>query len=341
MGQAARSTLADIARAAGVSPATVDRALNNREGVHARTRAIVLQAARRLGYLPEETAADAADPAPLAFLLPAGTNRFIHNLGAQIEAQAAARPDVTARVEMIEGFDPQTLASRIASLPEEVRGLGLVAIDHPLVREAVRALVARGTAVVTLASDIHNVPRLAYVGIDNRQAGRLAAYLTGRFHGAGRPGKVALFAGSLAYRGHEEREAGFRHALAEMFPELAIVALREIRDDRTRAREEALALLRQHPDLSAIYNVGGGASGIAAAIAETGRTGSVTVIAHELTEATKAALLAGSIDALIDQNPRVEAREALAALSAAARGEVYRVIQPRIQVVFRENIPDD
>src|SRR5207245_11256384 len=44
-----RSTLTDIAREAGVSPATVDRVLNNRPGVRARTREIVIELAQRLG----------------------------------------------------------------------------------------------------------------------------------------------------------------------------------------------------------------------------------------------------------------------------------------------------
>ncbi len=75
-------------------------------------------------------------------------------------------------------------------------------------REALRSLAADDVKVVTIASDILHVPRVAYIGIDNRAAGRLAGYVMSRFMGAGRAGKVALFAGSLSYRGREERENG-------------------------------------------------------------------------------------------------------------------------------------
>jgi LacI family transcriptional regulator len=37
-----RTTVSQIAREAGVSPATVDRVLNDRDGVRGRTREIVL-----------------------------------------------------------------------------------------------------------------------------------------------------------------------------------------------------------------------------------------------------------------------------------------------------------
>ena len=40
----------------------------------------------------------------------------------------------------------------------------------------------------------------------NRQAGRLAGFLLGRLLGTSAPRKVAMFAGSLSYRGHQERE---------------------------------------------------------------------------------------------------------------------------------------
>ena len=85
-----RATLHDVAREAGVSVATVDRVLNNRDGVRARTRSIVLGAAQRLGYVGEES------PEPetraqsrtlrFVFVFPPGSNSFIRLLGQQIEA---------------------------------------------------------------------------------------------------------------------------------------------------------------------------------------------------------------------------------------------------------------
>ena len=339
-----RLTLIDLAREAGVSSATVDRVLNNRQGVKPRTRELVLTTARRLGYLADgETVLSPSPPrlVRLAFLLPAGTNVFIRALRAQIEAQAATREALDVRVESIEGFNPESLARSLDEVPAEVDGLGLVALDHPLVREAIRRLSQRGISVVTLASDVQNVPRLAYVGIDNRQAGRLAGYVMGRFLGRRAEAKVAFYAGSRAYRGHEEREMGFRSVLAEEFPGVRIVELREIMDDRDRAYAETLSVLDAHGDLSAIYNAGAGNPGIARALSERGRAGKVVLIGHEATEGNKRLLLEGAMDAAIDQNPRVEAREALNILSHAARGEPYTLVPPRLAIIFRENLPDD
>jgi len=178
------------------------------------------------------------------------------------------------------------------------------------------------------------------VGIDNRQAGRLAGYVLGRFLGTAQLKKVALLAGSLSYRGHEEREMGFRHILAEEFPNLQIVELREVRDDREKAYKEASALLDRYDDLAAIYNIGAGNSGIGRALKERGRNRSIVFMAHEATDESKALLLDGTIDALIDQNPRVEARETLNILSNSILGLPYEYHGPRLQIVFKENIPE-
>lgn len=341
-----RSTLIDVAREAGVSPATVDRVLNNRSGVRSRTREIVVETARRLGYLAASADGPAAgrpvdeEAIRLDFVLPAGTNTFIKMLHRQIELQAASRPEVDVRIWSLEGFNPDRLAGVLQDLHGRTRGVGVIALDHPTVREAIRSLSTENVKVVTLASDILHVPRVAYIGIDNRAAGRLAGYLVGRFMGASRSGKVALLAGSLSYRGHEEREMGFRHILAEEGSGLEIVELREMGDDRERAYSEAAALLDRHADLAAIYNIGAGNTGIARALKERGREHAVVFIGHEVTKETKPLLLDGTLDAVIDQNPRVEAREALNLLTQAVKGLALDYHPPRLQVVFRENIPE-
>ncbi|HEX3982676.1 MAG TPA: LacI family DNA-binding transcriptional regulator [Acidisoma sp.] len=331
----------DVAREAGASLATVDRVINERPGVRDRTRQRILQVANRLGYLSTEPEAAVAGPLlALDFVLPDGTNSFILNLARHLEESAAQRPEVQLRLHMIEGFDPAAMASKLGELAGRSQGLGITALDHPLLREAIRSVIAGGTPVVTLASDITQVPRLDYIGIDNRAAGRLAGHLLGRFIRQD-VAKVALFAGSLSYRGHEEREMGFRHILTESHPGLTIVELREVSDDTLRGYQEAKRLLKRHPDLAAIYSIGGGVEGIARALEEAGRGQEVVFIGHELTEGTRRLLVAGTIDALIDQNPRVEAREAIDLLVRAARGIERPVARPmRVHPIFRENLPD-
>ncbi|HTW26813.1 MAG TPA: LacI family DNA-binding transcriptional regulator [Acetobacteraceae bacterium] len=337
-------TITDVAREAGVSTATVDRVINRRAGVRALTRTRVMSAAQRLGYLEPERQADAAPHAPvrLAFVIPGGTNAFLAHLASQL-AEAARRraPEAVVQVHRMEAFDPQGMAEGLCRLAASAQGIGIVGLDHPAMREAIRQAAAAGARVLTLVSDIADVPRVGYVGIDNRAAGRLAGHLLGRFT-AGRGGKVALLAGSLSYRGHEEREMGFRGILAEEAPGLAVLDSREVRDDSGESHLAAAALLRAHPDLAGIYNIGGGNRGIVRALEEAGRIGRVVLIGHELTEYTRRFLLSGAMEAVIDQAPRQEAELAIDRLIEAVRAEAMALRIPlvRTQVIFRENMPE-
>ena len=101
-----RYTLTDIAREAGVSAATVDRVINNRAGVRGRTREVVIETARRLGYI--STVSGPAPPAAsgvvrLDFVLPVGTNTFMKMLHHQLEIQSALRSDIDVHIHAING----------------------------------------------------------------------------------------------------------------------------------------------------------------------------------------------------------------------------------------------
>src|SRR6056297_1989885 len=88
-----KATIPDIARRAGLSTATVDRALNGRKGVSAANRHRVLKAAQDLGYLPSEgMMLLPSRPAHLVFLIPFGRNSFMRNLARSITEFAAGLP---------------------------------------------------------------------------------------------------------------------------------------------------------------------------------------------------------------------------------------------------------
>lgn len=340
----ARATVSDIARIANVSTATVDRVLNHRPGVRDATIQKVLKAAAQLDYLPEADLYAAMTPKPLriSFLLPKGTNRFINMLGDTVEySQESWAPfNVKSRVEYIEGFNPKLLAAALLRQAERADGVAFMAIEHPLVQDAVNFLVAKGIHVVTLISDISNSGRAAYIGLDNRSAGRTAAYLIARFIGP-RPAKVAMIAGSLSYRAHEEREMGFLYLFKELFPTIDVVGLREGQDNAQENYRLTRQLLEQCPDLAGIYNIGGASDGVAQALKEAGLEHKVVFIGHGLTPDTRALLIDGTMDAIITQNPQSATMNCVRIFANLRdhRPVMSGVDPVHSQIIFRENLP--
>ncbi|OHV82682.1 LacI family DNA-binding transcriptional regulator [Rhizobium sp. LCM 4573] len=339
-----RPTIVDVARHAGVSTATVDRVLNGRQGVRAPTVHRVMKSAAELGYVDEE-ALDSAEPRRLAnisFLLPAGTNRYLTHLGRSIVDQTPLfeRHGIKPTVEYIKSFNPDILAAALQRHGRSADGVAFMALEHPAVREAVNRLADKGVPTVTLISDIANAQRAAYLGLDNRSTGRLAGYLIARFVGKA-PAKVAMIAGSLSYRAHEEREMGFLHVLKESYPHIEVVGIREGHDDETMNYRQMRMLLSQHPDLAGIYNIGGGASGVGKAIKDARREHSLVFVGHGLTPDTRAFLIDGTMDAVITQNPSdTIGRVARVFQNLRAGRPADEDVAPlRSEVIFRENLP--
>lgn len=336
-----KATITDIAARAGVSTATVDRVLNGRVGVSAANRQRVQMAAKALGYLPSEGMLTLPSrPAHLEFFLPLGRSEFMHNLASTIRDFAADLPLVAScTIHEVDGLSPQALVAAVEKVGLQTSGVGLIAVDHPMTRNAVRLLVEAGVRVVTIASDVRQCPRSAYVGVDNRVAGRTAGLVMGRM--AGRDtGGLALFLGSRAYHGHEERENGFRAVISEHFQGLELLPALEIDEDSHTSYAEASRLLATRKDVVGIYCVGAGRSGVARAVAEMGRPRPF-VIVHDLTNLTRRYLAEDVIDVVVDQNARLTGEQAVIRLLGSIASTVpfltLKYIEPRI--IFRENIP--
>lgn len=341
--QKRRATVHDVARAAGVSLATVDRVLNGRSGVRLATAQKVEGAILALNFRRDLGASLLARSRDLAvqFLIPDGTNEFMINLGAAIarRIEPARAERLAIRFDALPALDPKALAARLDSLaPGTCDCAVIVASDAPVVHCAVDAAARRGIRIMTLVSDLPGSARCHFIGIDNVAAGRTAASLMGRFCPAG--GKIGLIAGSLDLRDHRDRFEGFKAVAQARFPGLEIIGPREGHDQRAETEHLVADLLAAHPDLSGLYNLGAGNAGLVSALAASGRAGTVRVIAHELTTTTRAGLESGQIDVVLDQNPDAEIRAAIATARALAT-DPARAPQPdaiEIGIFLRDNL---
>ncbi|HEY0123013.1 MAG TPA: LacI family DNA-binding transcriptional regulator [Rhizobium sp.] len=340
-----RPTVYDIAAAAGVSLATVDRVLNQRPGVRIVTREKVEAAIRDIGYVRDVAAANLAKGRvyPLVFILPVGDNSFMRGLYAEVR-QAMTRSAferTEIRIVEVPAFDPPALVAALDALRvQDVAGVALVATDAPDVRAAVDRLVNARIPVVTLVSDLTGSTRHHYAGVDNIAAGRTAARLLGRFLG-GRSGDITVLAGSMLVRDHRERLEGFAAVMAAEFPKLRLLPVLEGRDDPEITSRLISAALAGSSDIIGVYSLGAGNRGLIRALKAAGQGRGLTVVAHELTEHTRAALQDGTIDAVLNQDAGHEVRSAIRVLKATADGQDFIAGQERIRldIFVKDNLP--
>lgn len=342
-----RATVHDVARAAGVSLATVDRVLNGRPGVRAKTAEKVASAIAEIGFqrdLGASLLARARD-LRLSFIIPDGGNEFMASLAEAVMRRSG--PALADRMHIetrrVRALNAEDLVHSLDTLDSRACDCAIiVASDEPAVRAAVDDATRRGIAVLTLVSDLPGTQRRHFIGIDNVSAGRTAASLMGRFLPQG--GKVGVIAGSLNLRDHAERLAGFSAVLGEQFPAITLLGPLEGHDAEAETEALAARLIATHPDLAGIYNLGAGNAGLVAALDASSRAGAIRVIAHELTESTRMGLVSGAIDVVLDQNPDGEIGQAIAAarllaLDAGGRSQKKGDTEPiEIGIFLRDNL---
>ena len=299
----AKPGIREIAAAAGVSEATVDRVLHGRPNVRPGTAERVLAAAAACRYLPEAELARLARPdrKRLTVVFPRSANPFIRGLNRELREWAQIR-DRGARIHsyMLDSMDPAVLARSLRRLGRTADAIAFFGVDHPEVRDEADRLVDQGKLVLTLISDITGSRRHGCVGIDNLAAGRTAAFLLASATG-GRPGTLAVVAATRHFRAHVERELGFQELIQRDHPRLGFAGTLEGQDDSWTNMQMTLALLDRHPDLVGIYNVGGSSEGIGMALRRTGRLGQVRLVGHGYGPDTRRMLEDGVMMAVLTQ----------------------------------------
>ncbi|WP_386679533.1 LacI family DNA-binding transcriptional regulator [Loktanella sp. R86503] len=318
-----RPTIHDVAREARVSLATVDRVLNERGGVAAKSIEKVHQAVKITGYVRDQFAANLSRGRgyQFVFLLPAGQSSFVRSLIAAIDQESSRhRKDrINIDVRSSKTFDP---AAQVAALrridPETTDCAAVMVSDVPEVRRELTKLRDAGVRILSLVSDVAPSGRDIYVGADNEVAGRMAGSFMGRFM-RNPVGPVLVIAGSLAARDHAQRLLGFRQVIASDFPGLTVLPVTEGFDDASRVAAIAQQAMTDAP-LMGIYAIGAGNAGLLRAMRDVNSAFRPVTVLHELTDSARQGLRSDLFDLVIDQDPARAVTRAMSIMRDLADG---------------------
>jgi len=337
-------TTRDLAKEAGVSLATVDRVLNGRAGVRQETVAAVTAAIERIGFIRNQSAANLARRRSyrFEFLLPRRGGEFLASVIGRIgETRAAFQSEsVILRHRAVLDNDPHQISRVLSEIgPRDVDGVAIMAPESPQVRDATLRLQARGVHVVQFVSGQHGAGAFDFVGVDNHAAGATAGRLIGRFTRAAQ-GKVLVIAETISSLDSAERRLGFDGVLTADFGALCALPSVETHGDPARTRQVITNAYAFHPDIVAAYVLGSEARPVLEAIAACADPRAQVIIAHERTAFTESMLSAGTLDAVIAQDPGHLVRSAVRVLRARSDGRTPFAAQERIriEILLKENL---
>ncbi|MEZ2590130.1 substrate-binding domain-containing protein [Pantoea agglomerans] len=310
----AKFTLKQIAAQSGLSLATIDRALHQRGNVHATTQHRIQQAIADLELMQK---AGLARGRTIYFDVIMHTpDRFQPLIREAFSSQIAS---FTAfKLQLRFHFGANLTAEAINALLNKKalhsHGVILKAACSGELHPTLESLLKQRVPVVTMMSDLPGSARLRYIGMDNFDAGKVAAFLMSKWLRVSRSHIVAV-TGSHDFIGEHERIQGFQRAMQEFAPQHQVSVVAGGYGIDARMQQSVTQFLQSHPDADAVYTVGGGNPGILRAFAEQKRTVNA-FIGHDLDRENRALLQAGKIDALIEHNLQLDALHAFRTLLA-------------------------
>ena len=264
-----RPTIIDVARAAGVSTATVSNALTGHRPVERGTRERVRAVARQLGYVadPRGQRLRTGRPGAIALLssMPAAVAAGESRLGFMMEIAAA-----TAETALESGL-ALVLVPPAASGPPRVDYLdvaGAIVIE-PLTHDpSVEALLARGIPVVGIGLPSRSASDIPAVDLCS---GLVATLMLEHLAGEGAR-RIALMLGTQPRPSYADTEYVYRRLAARLGMEPVVVRVDE-RGGEAAAQSACARLLTADPGIDAICApVDAFAAGCVRALRDSGRS---------------------------------------------------------------------
>lgn len=339
-----RVTIYDIAREAGVSTATVTRALNNKTGISKKMRNQIIDIADSLGYVANFSArALARNPIRMCLLI---HNQFpvfhgeiiagvrnqvdkLKDLNVSCDYYCLEGSEAEVRPQFIQYFD-QIIANR----PDGV--ILLVPAQIDTIYSKVTQMTEAGIRVVLINTDLPGNNRVCCCRQDSENAGKIAAELLYKMVPSG---KVAVFTGSRNVIDHANSIKGFQSECNRR--NMDVVTISENYDDYEFASFNTERLVKEHPEVEGIYINTANSVSVCNKIKALGKEHQIRIIASDVFQEVIEFMHDDIIQATIYQNPFRQGKSAVKVLYRSITENIKSIpdvlIQP--QIVLESNLP--
>ncbi len=221
-----------------------------------------------------------------------------------------------------------------------VDGIVLAATSAEGLVKPAKEAVAKGIPVVTIDSGLKkdDDPSLAFIATDNVEGGRKAADALAKL--VGEKGKVGVLPFIKGAASSDQREQGFVEGIKK-YPNITLVPILYTDGDPQKALEQTMNMLTATPDLAGIFaaNEPGGI-GAANALKQKNLVGKVKLVEFDASAEQVKALEAGTVQALIVQDPFQMGYKGVKTVVKAIRKQpiAEKFIDSGITVVTKDNL---
>ncbi len=218
---------------------------------------------------------------------------------------------------------------------QRVEGICIAASERQALIAPVERAVAAGIPVTVFDSGLDSQSYMSFVATDNALAGRLGARRLAEILGG--KGQVAVILHAPGSVSTMDREAGFKEAMAKEFPGIRIVAEQYGMSDRAKARAATENILAAHSSIDGIFtSTEPSAAGALLALKGRGLAGKIKLVTNDSSDALVEEMRAGTVDAMIAQDPFGMAFQAVQTIVDKLDGKTppKRIdLQPRVVTV--------
>ncbi|NHN34483.1 substrate-binding domain-containing protein [Paenibacillus agricola] len=224
--------------------------------------------------------------------------RTVEKGAEEAAAQLGMKIDYMGPIRINPSEQTNLLEKSIAAKPNAILVQG---IKNQQYDQLISKALDQGIPVITVDADEPESRRLAYVGTDNREAGKRMGELVVKE--AGRKGGIGVIIGSELAENQQLRLEGFRSIISNT-PGFEIVAVRSSNISRIQSAKQTEAMLNQYAGIQTMVGFSSlDAAGIVEGMKVTNRA-DVRVYGFDDLEETKQGIAHGAIQASVVQQPQ-------------------------------------